>query len=341
MWDMPFPLTFKNLVHNIFHSWIKKEYKKEGIIIHKIRRFPFFFPLINRAWFKWQIRRLYNKYKIDIIFSQSFINEIEPPLDLPLVYDMNDDHYAFAKIYGSKLYKLSYKILQVEKTIKNQIENAKSVTAVSDILVHKAKKYNKKVYKIANGVDEQFFNSSNIAIKKHNIIFVSTFGKWSKLLDVIKTINDLKLDYPDILLILVGDGPEIPLASKKVSEYGLEKNVRFYGKIEDRKKIIKLIQSAEVCLNISDKNAFRDAASPIKYLEYSALGKKIISTDLKEVKNLKFQNTIYYNENKSIKDLIIESFNNKKDYNNIRQLIKKHTWTKISKEIEKIMSDSI
>ena len=80
----------------------------------------------------------------------SFINEIEPPLDLPLIYDMNDDHYEFSKIYGSLLYKLSYQLLQVKQTINNQIKNAKSVTAVSDILVRKAKMYNKNVYKISH-----------------------------------------------------------------------------------------------------------------------------------------------------------------------------------------------
>jgi glycosyltransferase involved in cell wall biosynthesis len=344
MWGMPFPLNLKSVVYNIIHSWRKEEYKKDGIQIHKIRRLPFFIPIINKPWFKRQIRKLYEKYGIDIIFSQSFINEIEPPLDLPLIYDMNDDHIEYANIYGSPIYRLSSKILQVKKTVQNQIKNAKCVIAVSDILVNKAKKYNKKVYKITNGVDEEFLKKHADITDKNSIIFVSNFGKWSKLLEIIEAIKNLKTKYPNIRLMLVGDGTEIPIARKKVNEYGLEKNVIFYGKIEDRKKIIKLIQSAEVCLNISDKNAFRDAASPIKYFEYSALGKKIISINLKEIQSLKFPNTLILKDDQDIKELenlIIKSFNYIPNEKKAITILKHYSWTNIVKKMEKIIKKGV
>ena len=117
-WNMPYPVTFKNLLSNLKDSWRYRRFVKDNIIIHKIRRLPFFFPLINRWFFQKQIRRIFNNKSIDIIISESFFNETEPPQDLPIISDLNDYHKAYAEIYGSKFYKLAYKFLKVEETIK-------------------------------------------------------------------------------------------------------------------------------------------------------------------------------------------------------------------------------
>lgn len=340
-WDMPFPFTVKNILYNLKNSWKKELFEKDGIIIHKIKRFPFLMPFINKPLFKKQIRELYNNNNIDIIITQSSMNEVEQPLDLPYIYDINDDHYAYAAVYGSLRHLFSYKILGVKKTVLNQTKNAKAVIVVSDILMKEARKYNKNVFKITNGVEPDFFSKNIVkySFGKHSLAYVSFFGEWSKLPEIIDCVNNLKPKYPDIKLILVGNGPEIPNAKKKVEEYKLENNIVFLGWIENRKKIIKIINSVEVCLNISEKNVFRDAASPIKYFEYSALGKKIISSNLAEVEALKFPNTLIYMEKDGIKGLeklIIKSFKNKADINKTRDILKNYSWPNIIKEIEKI-----
>jgi len=344
LWDMPYPLSFGNLFKNIKNSLKSETYKKEGIIVHKIIRCPLIFPWVNRLLFKKQIRSLFKNENIDIIISQSFFSEVEPPLDLPFIYDLNDDHQAFADIYGSRIYKLAYKLLKVKKTIMNQIKNALAITTVSERLLKFAKNNtNVSVYKIPNGVEKEFLKKQRINKNNYSIGYVSHFGEWSKLEELLYSIKDLKKKYPLIKLNLIGDGPEIANAKKIIKKLRLEKNIKLYGKVDNRKRVFEILNNCEICLNISDKNSFRDASSPIKVFEYSALGKKIISTKLKEVESLNFPN-VYFWEGEKIRGLtkkIEEVFHKKIGSKKIKKIMENYTWENLSKKLSKILKHEI
>jgi len=341
LWDVPYPtsLFFKNF----FSSLRYKKYMKEGVIIYKTRRLPFFFPAINNPWFQNQIKNIFHENNIDLIISQSFINETCPPFNLPFVYDLMDEHEAYAKIYGSFLYKKAFKILQVHETVENQIKKAKKVIVVSEMLKEYATKFNSKCYKIPNGVDswalKNKFKRKKYNFGKHSLVYVSGFDYWAQLPQLIHTIAEIKKDIPDIKLILVGDGYQIPEGKKIVKELNLEENVIFFGQINDRKELFEIINSCDVCLNLSEKNKIRDSASPIKVFEYSALGKPIISAKLTEVESLKFPNIIFYKENNntSLVEAIKKAFKKKVNQNKIKKLISRYTWENIAKEFEKII----
>jgi len=343
LWDMPYPMSFKNMLNNFENSWKYKQSKKEGLIIHKIRRFPFFFPL-NKALFKWQIRKIFAKYDIDMIVSEAYFNETEPPLELPIIYDMCDDHEAFPKIYGSGIYKLAFRILQIRKTIKNQIKKSMAVVAVSDNLIKYAKKYRKdEIYKVTNGVEGWVINQKYLMGKVHSLVYVTTFGKWSEIHTLLYTLKKLKTKYPDIKLVLIGDGTETLGAKETVSRLKLNKNVHFLGRLDDRRKLFEEINKYEVCLNISEKNRFRDSASPMKVFEYSALGKKIVSTNLNEVKKLKFPNIFFYEKDrngKNLSDAIKTAFDTKIDVKRTKDLVKKYSWENIIKHLQVIIENN-
>lgn len=345
LWDMPYPVIFGNIWSNMKNSWKYRKYEKEGVAIHKIRRLPFFFPPINKWLFKKQIRRIFNEFNIDVIISESFFSETEPPLDLPILYDISDDHEAFAEIYGSRIYRLAYKILRVQKTVKSQIQKSRAVIAVSDNLIKYAKKYRKnKIYKITNGVEDWVVDEGYLEGKKHSLVYVTNFGKWSKLRGLLFVINELKKEYSDIKLVLIGDGPEIPEAKKTVKELSLGKNVKFLGRINDRRRLFDEINKYEVCLNISEKNKFRDSASPMKVFEYSALGKKIVSTNLKEVKKLNFPNVFFYKEderNKNLAKAIQKVFETKACSEKTKKMVSQYTWENIIEKIKKIISKEV
>ncbi|MBE3128513.1 MAG: glycosyltransferase [Actinobacteria bacterium] len=345
LWDMPYPITLDNIWDNIKNSWRYHKYIKEGVIIHKIRRLPFFFPPINKWLFKNQVRVIFNKFDVDMIISETYFNETEPPLELPILYDMSDDHEAFPEIYGSSIYKLACKILQVRKTINSQIKNSRSVIAVSENLVKYARKFRKgKIYKVTNGVEDWVINEKYLEGEKHSLVYVTYFGKWSEVYSLLYTIKKLKIEYPDIKLVLIGDGPEIPGAKETVKELKLIDNVIFLGRINDRYKLFEEINKYEVCLNISEKNKFRDSASPMKVFEYSALGKKIVSTNLNEVKKLNFPNIYFYKKDKHGKNLsnaIKIAFDAKINVKKTKDLVKKYSWENIIKRLLIILKTSL
>jgi glycosyltransferase involved in cell wall biosynthesis len=139
---------------------------------------------------------------------------------------------------------------------------------------------------------------------------------------------------------LVGEGPQIPEAIKLIRILNLNENVKLFGSVWDRKKLFEIINSCEVCLNISQKNAFRDAASPIKIFEYSALGKKIVSPNLEEVKKLDFPNIFFYEEFEKTKNLAItikKALLEKIDDEKVKLKVKQYTWENITSNIEKIL----
>ncbi len=346
LWDMPYPITLKNVLFNLRNSWNCKKFKNENITIHKIRRLPFFFPIVNKWLFQKQVRKIFNDFNIDIIISQSFTNETDPPLDLPIIRDLNDYYEAYAQLYGSIFYKLAYKFLDVKNTVSNQIIRAKAVFAVSDILVDQAQKLNSNVHKIPNGV-ESWVLSKKYGTKKynfgsHSLVYVSYFGKWSGLLNLLRVIFVLKKVYEDVQLIVIGDGPLISKAKNLIKELHLEENIKLLGNVWDRDRLFEIVNSCEVCLNISKKNIFKDAASPIKIFEYSALGKKIVSSNLAEVQSLGYPNIFIYNEdinNNNLIKTIKYAFHKNISEGDIKLRVRQSTWENITNRMVKIIED--
>ncbi len=337
LWDMPYPVNWQNLMTSFKKSWRRYSYTKDKIHIHKVRRLPFFFPVINRIWFQRQLKKIANEFGIEAVISQSFFNETEPPKELPLYFDLNDNYEAFAKIYGSFLYRLSYKLLGVRRTVENQLKRSKAVFAVSDMLVDYGMKFNNNVYKIPNGVDlSQAIKSSPRRLKygEHSLIYVSTFGKWSQVADVIHLVSKMKKKLPDIRLVLVGEGSELKAAQKLIKRISGSSYIEMLGPIYDRKRLLTIISNCKVCLNVSDKNEFRDSASPIKVFEYSALGKTIVSANLKEVVSLALPNVITYDANEKpihLEASIAEAFKRQRDNSDVqKEIMDNYNWDVIT-----------
>lgn len=329
IWENPYGLSGGFFAH-IRRSWqARSSQDPAGFTVHKIRRMPLFWPFLNGLLFKRQIRHIYNDVQGDLILSQSYTNETEPPLDLPLLYDMNDDHAAFARIYGSPVYKLAYKLLTVEQVVRRQASRARVVSVVSDRLYTLASTFNKNVIKIPNGVEPDALNALSTA-RPHTIAYVSTFGKWAHGTDVVQAVGELRSTLPGIHLDLVGEGTEMPAIRQKVAELGLENQVTIHGWVRDREKLFNIIRSADVCLNISEKNDFRDAASPMKVIDYSAAGKKVVSTGLAEVHALKLPNVFIYDGQNGIdgmKDALLDAFGSHIDGKKVQGMIRKdYTW---------------
>lgn len=297
VWNMPYPVSAKTVRDSLMHAWQKKDWQQDGVHVHKVRRLPFFLPFANRWLFQRQVRKLARDYGIDGIISQSFFNETEPPKEVPLFFDYNDDYPAFARIYGSRAYKLAYKILGVEKTVARQQRRAKAVFAVSSILAQKAAKLNNNVIVVPNGTEAAFTNMkipNKLQYGPHSIGYISTFGKWSQLLPLLGVVRELKKTIPDIRLLLIGGGTELTAARQFVRDNKLQGAVTFFGHISDRQKVRDILSNCEVCINLCDKNEFRDAASPMKVIDYSALGKKVVSTNVAEVEALGWPNIVLY-----------------------------------------------
>ncbi len=345
-WDQPYPLTIKKFKEQLFSSLKYKSYKQENFTVHKLRRLPFFWPKINGILFKHQLTILSRKLNIDWIITQGYTNEMELPKDIPHIYDMNDDQVAFAEVYGSFIYRIGFRLLQVKKTIEKQCKEAQAVLVVSEPLANIAKSYNTNVHKLSNGVSKKVISkvkSSKSQVIKDSIVYVSSFNQWARPIEAIKAVINLKKVFPKIQLTLIGDGTEVSKIIDYIKVNKLEDTVHYLGSIYDQDRLFKIVNQHQVCLNISEKNKLRDAASPIKVFEYTALGKKVVSTDLDEVISLGFPNVevFKYSTIKSLQTAVEKALKSEDNYDKIGSLVlNTYSWEGIARKLTRILAEN-
>ena len=168
-----------------------------------------------------------------------------------------------------------------EPVVTFSINESDSITAVSENLKEETYKHfdiKKDIEVIHNFVDVHRYNKKPVAafrqvIAPNNeriIIHASNFRKIKRIDNVMDIFKNIHAALPSKLL-MVGDGPERPLAEDLTRQYGLEADVRFLGKQEQMEEILAV---SDVFLLPSEYESFGLAA-----LEAMAASTVVISTD--------------------------------------------------------------
>jgi len=168
-----------------------------------------------------------------------------------------------------------------EPVVTFSINESDSITAVSENLKEETYKHfdiKKDIEVIHNFVDVHRYNKKPVSafrqvIAPNNeriIIHASNFRKIKRIDNVMDIFKNIHAALPSKLL-MVGDGPERPLAEDLTRQYGLEADVRFLGKQEQMEEILAV---SDVFLLPSEYESFGLAA-----LEAMAASTVVISTD--------------------------------------------------------------
>jgi len=168
-----------------------------------------------------------------------------------------------------------------EPVVTFSINESDSITAVSDNLRAETYKHfdiKKEIEVIHNFVDVHRYNKKPVAAfrqviaptNEKIIIHASNFRKIKRIDNVMEIFKNIHAALPAKLL-MVGDGPERPLAEDLTRQYGLESAVRFLGKQEQMEEILAV---SDVFLLPSEYESFGLAA-----LEAMAASTVVISSD--------------------------------------------------------------
>ena len=161
------------------------------------------------------------------------------------------------------------------------INQSDAITAVSENLKQETLlnfHIEKEISVIHNFVDIHRFNKQPIdafkiaiAPKGEKIILhASNFRKIKRIADVIHTYNHIRQSIPAKLL-LVGDGPERPMAEELCRELGIDEETRFLGKQQEMEEIYAI---SDLFLLPSEYESFGLSA-----LEAMAAGTPVIATN--------------------------------------------------------------
>jgi N-acetyl-alpha-D-glucosaminyl L-malate synthase BshA len=135
-----------------------------------------------------------------------------------------------------------------EPVVTFSINESDAITAVSENLKQETLKHfdiKKEIQVIHNFVDLKRFNKKPLAafkkvIAPHDekiIIHASNFRKIKRIEDVMEIFKRIHAATPAKLL-MVGDGPERPIAEDLARQFGIEADIRFLGKQEQMEDIL-------------------------------------------------------------------------------------------------------
>ena len=168
-----------------------------------------------------------------------------------------------------------------EPVVTFSINESDAITAVSENLKAETLKHfeiKKEIQVINNFVDVSRYNKKPVAAfrqviaphKQKIIIHASNFRKIKRIDDVMAIFNSIHKALPAKLL-MVGDGPERPVAEDLARQFGIENDVRFLGKQEQMEEILAV---SDLFILPSEYESFGLAA-----LEAMAAGSVVISSD--------------------------------------------------------------
>ncbi len=181
-----------------------------------------------------------------------------------------------------------------EKTERYMTRHADTVLAVNKVLEQRARGWGaRRVYVLPNYPSADFqptvkpeeFKREQGLSGKRIVLFVGKFSAVECTLDLVHVTADLLKSEADVILVMVGDGPERPDIEKFIQERGISDRVRITGWIANS-LVPNWIAIADVCVLPRREDApsakFYSPHSVRKVGEYLALGKSIISTPVGE-----------------------------------------------------------
>jgi glycosyltransferase involved in cell wall biosynthesis len=100
----------------------------------------------------------------------------------------------------------------------------------------------------------------------------------------------------DFHCVIIGDGDSKSVLESQAVELGLADHVLFTGFIPDD-DMVRYLSTADICLDPNPTSPLNDVSTWIKVMEYMALGKPVISFDLKETRTSAGDAALYVTPN--------------------------------------------
>lgn len=134
----------------------------------------------------------------------------------------------------------------------------------------------------------------------------------------------------DIHFVCIGDGPYLETIKKYAKQKKINNYITFTGRVSDD-IMLKILNTADVCVNPDEYNEMNDKSTMNKIMEYMALEKPIVQFDVKEGRFSAQSASLYAKPNDSV-DLaenILKLINNPK----MRKKMGKYGYKRVKKEL--------
>ncbi len=119
--------------------------------------------------------------------------------------------------------------------------------------------------------------------RKHLVGYVGVIGQQEGLDLLVGAVSHLvgQIGRKDVQFAIIGDGPELANIKTLAAQKGVDEYFTFHGRVNDE-EFLKILNTADVCVNSDRHCAMNDKSTMNKILEYMALCKPIVQFDLTE-----------------------------------------------------------
>ncbi|WP_078912250.1 glycosyltransferase family 4 protein [Streptomyces sp. NRRL S-646] len=145
--------------------------------------------------------------------------------------------------------------------------------------------------------------------KPHLLCYLGVMGPQDGVDYALRSLAKLRdeLGRTDWHAVFVGSGDAFDAMVELSEKLGLTEQVQFTGRIPDA-DLVRYLSTADVCLSPDPRNPLNDVSTMNKVLEYMAMGRPIVSFDLKEARVSAGDAAVYApaNDEARFADLIAE-----------------------------------
>lgn len=177
--------------------------------------------------------------------------------------------------------------------------------------------YAGKTFVVRNGPDTRQFHrrDPNPALKRgrrYLAAYIGVMAVQDGVEYVIRAVDELvnRRSVRDLIVYLIGDGDDQPRLRKLAADLLLDDYLVFTGRIPDE-PALEILSTADVFLAPDPPNPLNDLSTMTKVMEYMAMGKPIVSFDLKEARYSAGESALYVERNdpESFADGIVQILN--------------------------------
>ncbi len=244
-----------------------------------------FFEIGYNVFIYVKISLILKDQKIDLIFERNafFLFStalISKKTKVPMILEVNE-------IVGIKRQRNQIMVPLARLLEQYVFKRASSIIVVSDFLKSELVKRGvegKNILVLPNAVNPDDFNveitgeeirSKYLLSDKVVLVFMGTFSKWDNFDFLLGNFKELVLEYPNVCLLIIGDGQERSAIESFIRTNSLDQSVFMVGRVP-RDSVAWYIAAADICV-IPDSNNF---GSPIVLFEYMAMGKPVIAPNI-------------------------------------------------------------
>lgn len=229
------------------------------------------------------------------------------------------DHHDLApELYCAKYgvgKNIVYKHLVMEEKLCLRMANLVIATNESykDIDMERGKIDREKIFIVRNGPDLEAIHEVPYDKELQNegkklLVYVGVMGPQDGVDYLLRSLREVaySMNRTDFYCIIIGRGDAVEGLKALRDKLELQEYVRFTGRLP-LGDLLRYLSAADVCLDPNPSNALNDHSTFIKVMEYMALGKPIVSYDLKETRYTAQDAAIYVqpNDEKAFADAIV------------------------------------